>query len=59
MQDPPEPKYPTMHSHASPSLFSSELVGHAQSENEVDPVPPVLAPAGQLVHPRAFPALLL
>ena len=46
-----------MHSHASPSLFSSELVGHAQSEKEVDPVPPVLAPAGQLVHPRAFPAL--
>ena len=48
-----------MHSHASPALFSSELVGHAQSEKEVDPVPPVLAPAGQLVQPRAFPAVPL
>ena len=44
------------HSHASPALFSSELAGHAQSDEAVDPVLTVIPPAGQGVQPTASPA---
>ena len=59
MHTPPDPKYPAPHSHASPALFSSELAGHMQSDEEVDPVLAVAAPTGHELQLRASPGLSL